>query len=232
MATANPPPAAPQAPAVPSAEEAREAYLADPKTAHLDQLSHLNQAIRTAVTSLSADVRKVAADRKALWEASGAEEQHLVNDLTSGISSVVVRWGSPTQQGGGIIRRVQDALNDQQTKAAAHLTGESFEPKFHITKMEQLRSILTELRSDTNDIVQILEAKREMLGENGQILRLHSILVGILIVFDYRLKWLLQTTGRIRAIEIGLRAVARREKKEWEEEMMLTMLVPVADGLP
>lgn len=107
------------------------------------------------------------------------------------------------------------------------LPGPVFDAHFHIERMHETRAATVKLYNKMQQLSEDLDDAREIFGEGKEDKTFIESQIDHLQAYTLDLKIAL-TTGRVRVIEKGLRAWVRDEKTRWEDEMILTRLVPVS----
>lgn len=218
-------------PAITDAKVARIAYLINPRIAHSDQLAHVGINARNFMSSISATLQEGGEEMGDKWpgwvQAEMTEEPRVVVDTHVHILQTLHSWNAPGP--GGLVRKVHDSEFEQCQKLfAPEAAGGIAEVRGYIQDMEETRDDLTELKKEIRALLQTLEGAKPAFEAQG-LLHCHVKLESDFAAWSDVLESVLSPTdgGLIRAIQVGLRAWLQRAKKEWEDEMLLTKLVPV-----
>lgn len=214
----------PTNPAIVAAQEARKAYLEDPRATHLVHLFKLCRNLQTSTAASIDTTEQVMLEGEVRWN------QSLKNDTEGRLfdaTMVPTRVLCSSIRDDGLLDQVFRSLFLQRDTVLNQLPAGAFQVHLYIEQTEHIRKILTAVSQVAKDTIQILEASKAMFDEEEKLLASYTKLESTLTTWRGVIEAALSSTGHVRVMEVGLRAVAKRQKKEWEDEMLLTKLVPV-----
>lgn len=208
--------------------EAKRKYLQSPVQAHHSQVAELATDLADMLDSID-DIAvtvwhtqdNLRDDAMFLNESALRPVLDTLQQVVSGMDSCLKTIHPDLLGTGGTL------LSQMQVLLRSDLELEGFDVAFYKEEMRKTHERLVQLYDEMQQLIQLLEASRGIL-EGARLRPLHAKCVKRLRLWTDELQLDLSMTGRIRAMRMGLAAVARAKKTLWEDEMLLTKLVPVS----